>query len=79
MSDLYTEVYDRIEQFRESGFEPDKVVVHSNEWEAFKNKAEVKQDSDTFGGEATYVNGIRVFHNTPQPNARIMFEVKTDD
>jgi len=75
MTTTFESVAERVEELREAGFEPDRVVVPSDEWSEFKNNAEVRYDEEVFGGEATYVNGVRALHNSPLSNPRIMFEV----
>ena len=80
MSDLYDDTYDRIREIRGRGVEPDRVVFPSGVWDEVKEKGEVIEDEDVFGGEKTLVNGVRALHNSPpQSKARIIVEVEADE
>jgi len=79
MSDVYGAVWKQIEEMRDAGIEPDRVVVSSNDWREFKQRAEVREDGDTFGGESTYVNGVRALHNSPVPEPRVIVYAESDD
>jgi len=79
MSDVHGAVWKQIEELRDAGVEPDRVVVPSEEWDAFKDRAEVREDDDAFGGVATYVNDVRAFHNSPKSAAEVIVYAEADD
>jgi len=73
MMDLYETLYNRIDEFRTAGFEPDRIIIPANEWEAVKERAEVDEGVGFMGGDETRINDVKATWTSTISSAKITF------
>lgn len=74
-SGLYQAIRERVEELREKGVEPDRIVVPADDWRQVKEQAEVRKGEGTAGGDLTLVNGVQTLFNERRLSSRIIIEV----
>lgn len=72
---LYERLHERIEELRDAGFDPDKVVVPGDDWSRIKEQCEVVEGAGAAGSDKTLLNGVLAVYNGRRASARIVHKV----